>query len=322
MSENRRYIIVTPCRNEADYARRTLESVCKQTVPPAEWIIVDDGSTDATPDLLAEYAERYPFVRIVRREDRGARAVGPGVIEAFYSGYDTIDPDADYAYLCKLDLDLDLPLDYFEGLMRRMEDDRRIGSLSGKAWFTDPLTGRLVSEKIGDEMSVGAAKFYQRACFEQIGGFVREVMWDGIDCHRARMLGWKAGSLNDDELAFEHLRPMGSSQKSWTTGRLRHGFGQYFMGTGLPYMTVSAVYRMSRPPIILGGLCMWWGFVRSMLRGTKRYNDPVFRKHVRAYQWACLRHGKAEATRRHDEASAEVWNPTAHLAAVPAGGAS
>ena len=85
----------------------------------------------------------------------------------------------------------------------------------------------------GDENSVGMIKFYRTACFKQIGGFVRELMWDGIDCHRCRMLGWIAVSWDDPDLHFEHLRPMGTSHKNWWTGRVRHGVGQYFMGTGL-----------------------------------------------------------------------------------------
>ena len=84
-----------------------------------------------------------------------------------------------------------------------------------------------------DENAIGASKFYRRECFEEINGFIRQVMWDGIDGHRCRQLGWIAISWDDPELRFTHLRPMGSSQKNIVTGRIRHGFGQYFMGTGI-----------------------------------------------------------------------------------------
>ena len=106
-------------------------------------------------------------------------------------------------------------------------------------------------------MSVGMTKFYRVACFQQIGGFVREVMWDGIDCHRCRMLGWIACSWDDEsDLRFLHLRPMGSSQTGILTGRMRHGFGQYFMGTSFPYMSASALLRMLHPPYVLGGMAI------------------------------------------------------------------
>src|SRR5205085_998469 len=118
----RRYLLVTPCRDEAKFARRTLDSVAAQTIPPALWLIVDDGSTDETPAILAEYTAKFPFVKVIRREDRGFRKLGGGVIDAFYHGFDTIAPD-DFDYVCKLDLDLDLPPAYFETLMQRMEAD-------------------------------------------------------------------------------------------------------------------------------------------------------------------------------------------------------
>src|SRR5947209_8249847 len=102
----RRYLLITPCRDEAKFARRTLESIARQTVVPAQWLIVDDGSTDDTPQILAEYASKLPYLRIIRREDRGYRKLGGGVIDAFYEGYNSINPD-EFDFLCKLDLDLD-----------------------------------------------------------------------------------------------------------------------------------------------------------------------------------------------------------------------
>ena len=89
-------------------------------------------------------------------------------------------------------------------------------------------------------------KFYRTSCFTEIGGFVRELMWDGIDCHRCRMLGWVAVSWDDPAINFEHLRPMGTSHKNWWTGRVRHGVGQYYMGTGPTYMLASAAFASSR----------------------------------------------------------------------------
>ncbi len=91
-------------------------------------------------------------------------------------------------------------------------------------------------------------------------------MWDGIDCHRCRINGWIACSWDDPEIRFIHLRPMGSSQQNILVGRMRWGFGQYFMGTGPVYMAASAVFRMKKRPFIIGGLCMMWGYVRSWLR--------------------------------------------------------
>jgi len=306
---SRRYLLVTPCRDEAKYAWRTLDSVAAQSVLPALWVIVDDGSTDDTPKILAEYAARYPWIKVIRRDDRGYRKLGGGVIDAFYHGYDTVNPD-DFDYVCKLDLDLDLPPRYFETLMERMERDPRIGTASGKPWFTAD-GGSHVSEKCGDENSVGMVKFYRTECFRQIGGFVRELMWDGIDGHRCRMLGWVAVSFDDPLVNFEHLRPMGTSHKNWWTGRVRHGVGQYYMGTGPVYMLASALFRMTRPPVVIGGLAMLWGYLRSMAQRKPRYGDADFRKFLRRYQWRCLLTGKTRATLRLNARQASCWRDTA-----------
>jgi glycosyltransferase involved in cell wall biosynthesis len=318
MNAQRRYVLISPCRDEAAFMRRTLDSVAAQTVRPARWIVIDDGSTDATPQILEEYAARLPFLRVVRRSDRGKRAVGPGVVDAFYRGLETIDL-GDFDYLCKLDMDLDLPPRYFELLLQRMEREPRLGTCSGKPWFIHPRTGERVPEVCGDEMSVGMTKFYRVSCFREIGGFVRQVMWDGIDCHRARMLGWIAESVDDEELRFLHLRPMGASQgKGIWSGRVRAGFGQYFMGTSPLYYLAVALYRLPKHPAVSGSAAMLWGYVSSALKRAPRYEEPGFRRFLRRYQHACLLRGKKAATRKINEEQARVWE-LAHASATQGG---
>ena len=268
-----RYVLISPCRDEALYARRTLDSVAAQTLQPSLWIVVDDGSTDETPEILEEYAGKLEYMRVIRRRHR-----------------------PEYRTVCHVEREAYAAA----GLVRRMEENPRIGTCSGKPYFIDPRNGQLVSEKCGDETSVGMTKLYRVECFREIGGFVRQVMWDGIDCHRCRMEGWIARSWDDPDLRFVHLRPIGSSDRGWWRGRMRHGFGQYFMGTGIVYMTASALFRMTRPPFILGGLAMWWGYVSSWLLREPRYNDREFSRFLRRYQRNCLLLGKKRATERLD----------------------
>ena len=308
MSAARSYLLVSPCRNESKHMRQTLESVAAQTVPPTRWVIVDDGSTDETPAILAEYARKLGYLKVVRRADRGHRSVGPGVIEAFHHGLETVSLDG-FEYLCKLDLDLVLPPRYFELLIADMEANPRLGTTSGKPYFHSP-NGSLVAETISDEMSVGASKFYRTRCFREIGGFVRQVMWDGIDCHRCRMLGWIAQSVDREDLRFLHLRPMGSSQRGLWAGRVRTGYGQYFMGTAPSYFVASAIFRLFKHPVLYGSVAMLWGYLSSAASGVPRYENPGFRSFLRRYQRECLRRGKPEATRRLNEAQASLWHST------------
>jgi hypothetical protein len=156
-------------------------------------------------------------------------------------------------------------------------------------------------------MSVGMTKFYRVSCFKEIGGFVREVMWDGIDCHRARMLGWIAESVDVEPLRFVHLRPQGASHKGIWTGRLRVGYGQYFMGTAPLYHLAVVVYRLPVYPMLLGSLAMLWGYLKSWLMGLPRYDDVEFRRFLRSYQYDCLHMGKRAATARVNAERAGLW---------------
>ena len=288
---NGRYTLVSPCRNEAVHLERSIRSVLAQTALPAHWVIVDDGSTDETPAILARFAAEYPFIEVVTRPDRGKRAVGPGVVATFREGYAHVDPEAEF--IVKLDLDLILPPRYFEIILERMDAEPRLATCSGKAYVR--RGGVLVDENHGDETSLGMVKFYRHDAYRAIGGFVSGVMWDGIDCHRCRMLGLIALSWDEPELRFEHLRPMGSSQNGILTGRARHGAGQYFMGTAFWYLAVSALSRWREPPVLRGSAMMMWGWLRSALRREPRYDDPAFRRFLRRYQRLAVLRGKTAA---------------------------
>ena len=132
---------------------------------------------------------------------------------------------------------------------------------------------------MGDENSVGPTKFYRTRCFREIGGFVRQVMWDGIDGHRCRQLGWIAVSWDDPDLRFVHLRPMGcQSQELVDRSRASRLRADIYMGTAPIYMIASGAYRMTRPPLVTGGLAMIHGYFKAMLEGQERYGDAEFRR--------------------------------------------
>jgi glycosyltransferase involved in cell wall biosynthesis len=295
---SRKYVLITPCRNEAAYITTTIDSIAGQTVTPAKWIIVDDGSTDGTAEILADAAAAHPFIEIVQRADRGGRSVGPGVIEAFYEGLDRVDLD-DFDYVGKLDGDLELPATYFERVMERFEGDDCLGNFSGKPYLREGDT--LVYERFGDENAVGAAKFYRVECFRAIGGFVRQVSWDGIDGHQCRRHGWIAESSNDERYRFIHLRRMGSSQKSLWSGRLRWGAGKHYMGSAFSYVLAVAAYRMLERPYVVSGLGILLGYLRAAILRQPRYEDGAFRHHLRQYEAASLFMGKRRALRRANE---------------------
>ncbi len=292
--ENNKYILISPCKDEGAYLEKTLRSIFNQTVKPTQWVIVDDGSTDNSLELINKYREKMPFIKVVSRP-KGERKVGAGVIHAFNDGLKQVDIE-NYDFLCKLDVDLDLPERYFELLLKRMDEDPRLGTCSGKAYYVHPQTQELKSELCGDEASVGMTKFYRRTCFEEIGGFVAEVGWDGYDCHRARWFGWRALSWDEPELRFIHLRPMGSSQKSIYRGRIRHGKGQYHIGSHPLFFLISSLYRSVRQrPYITGTAFAIYGYAKAYFSAEKPFGDKDIVKFIRGYQMRALVKGKGPA---------------------------
>jgi glycosyltransferase involved in cell wall biosynthesis len=287
---DRRYIIISPVRDEEAFLPRSIEAICSQTLTPVEYILVDDGSTDATARIIKDAASRHPWIRYVGRSNRGDRRVGPGVIEAFYDGYRTIE-SREYEFVCKMDGDLTIGPRYFEALLTRFGQDRRLGSASGKLYL-DLGDGRLVEERIADESVLGGMLCYRRECFERIGGFVPEVMWDGIAFHRCRMEGWRTRSFPDSELRILDHRIMGSSQGSIFRGRLRWGWGQYFMGTHPLYILAIGAYRAAERPFVIGGALIVLGYLKGWITASKRYDFPGFRRSLHAWQLERLKLGK------------------------------
>lgn len=281
-----RILIITPAKDEAEYIEKTIRSLEEQTHRPACWVIVDDGSSDETGRLADEAAAKHDWIKVLHRPAGTQRRVGPGVIEAFYAGLET-ECMRDFDYVCKMDADIELQPQYFETLMQRFADNPRLGTISGKCWV--PMDGQFVLERTGNQFSHGVAKLFRRECFEEIGGFVREVMWDGIDCHRCRMLGWEAVSCDDPALRIIHLRLMGSSYQSVYHGRRRWGRGQYFMGSHPVYLLGIMFYRMLERPYVLGGLCLLAGYLGSWLSRANRYEDDEFHRYLHKWQFAELR---------------------------------
>ncbi len=290
-----RFVVVTPCRDEEDHLPATIRTMVEQTVRPTLWVIVDDGSTDRTPEILEEATAAHDFIRVVRRDDRGRRRVGPGVIEAFYAGLDAAGgPDA-WDYLCKLDADLELPPRYFETVIAEMQKDPLLGNYSGKVQIRLP-DGTLVDERTGDENANGQAKFYRSACFREIGGFVREVSWDGIDGHMCRMHGWIAKSADRPEIKMIHRRLMGSSEVGIWTGRKRWGYGKYFMGSAPYFVLAVSLYRMLERPFVVGGLGILVGYLEAWVARRPRFGDRSFRAYLRRFELMALMRGKRRAT--------------------------
>lgn len=289
-SLGRKYVLICPVRNEEKYIEKAILSAAQQTIQPVELLVIDDGSTDRTAEIVKSFMKEYSWLHYERRPDRGERKVGKGVVEAFYDGYKALWTE-NYDYIGKVDGDLSYGPKYFETLFNKFKGDPFLGAASGKLYL-DLGDGKLIPERNSDEMVIGGMQFYRKQCFEGIGGFVPEIMWDGIAYHRCRMEGWRTRSYKDEELMIHDHRLMGSSQKTIFHGRLRWGWGQYFMGTHPIYILAVGVYRLLEKPYIIGGIMIVLGYVRGFLTGSVRYDFPGFRRSLRAWQWERLKLGR------------------------------
>jgi len=303
LSSQRRFCVIAPCRDEEAHLEVSLSTLLGQSERPTRLIVVDDGSTDRTPEILERMLRGVPYATVVQSRKGGRRVLGGGVVQAFDVGLTEVDLD-EFDYVCKIDLDLRLPPDYFSRVIDLLARDPHLGTVSGKPYFFD-ARGERHWEVCGDENSVGMTKIYRVAAFRDIGGLVPEVMWDAIDCHEMRRRGWRAASVHGEGLEFEHMRPMGSSDRSILTGRARHGRGQYFMGTTPEFLLASAVRRLLEPPAVSGSVAMVLGYLRAAFARIPRYGDVGFRRDLRRYQREALVRGKREAALRWEERARE-----------------
>ena len=274
-------VIISPVRDESALIEKTLQSMVAQTIRPLEWILVDDGSTDRTAEIIESYSQQYSFIRLVTIKDRGFRKLGGGVIAAFKYGLTQIKSES-YQFIAKLDGDMSFGPNYLQIMFNAFDADPRLAAVSGKVYR--PEGEDLIEEFTIDEHVAGQFKLYRWTAFCDIGGFVEEVMWDGIDVHTARMKGWKTMSFEDGQARLLHHRLMGSSDRNVLRGRLRWGRGIYFMGYHPLYALASSIFRMREKPMLIGGILIMAGYIKAAFQKVPRYEDKEFRKYLQDWQ--------------------------------------
>jgi glycosyltransferase involved in cell wall biosynthesis len=273
-----RYVVVTPIRDEEKFIEATVASVQSQTVRPVEWVIVDDGSSDRTGEIVDRCAAQFPWIRIVHRANRGFRKSGGGVVEAFYDGYHAIQSKT-WDFIVKLDGDLTLSPNYFEKCFEHFEQDPKLGIGGGDIYHD--IGGEQKLEATPKFHVRGATKIYKRACWEAIGGLWRAPGWDTIDEVKANMLGWKTYSF--DELRLVHHRFTGTAESLWRD-KIKRGVACYVTGYHPIFVAASCVSNLIRRPYISGSAAIAYGFMKSYWIRMPRVNDKQFIKYVRTQQ--------------------------------------
>jgi poly-beta-1,6-N-acetyl-D-glucosamine synthase len=266
------YVVVTPVRDEARFVGDMVDSVLRQTHLPLRWVIVDDGSSDATLQIVQERTRGLDWVTVLCTGST-KRQLGSAEVLAFQRGLAAIDQATPYDYIVKLDGDLRLPSDYFERLLFAMQARPRWGIASGvyseqQGPSQEARPGAWQVVAMPSYHAAGASKVVRRQCFEEMGGFVARKGWDTVDEVRAGLRGWQTGHLPD--LVFQHLKPEGQAMGSLKTHRF-HGEIYYQTGGGWFFLLVKVAHRMwSGRPWLLGGLAMLWGFVLPLVLRRER----------------------------------------------------
>ena len=273
-----RYAIITPVRDEEQYIEDTIKSVCSQTVRPTEWVIVNDGSSDRTGEVIDRYASEYPWMHTVHRENRGFRKSGGGVMEAFYEGYKILQCK-DWDFLVKLDADLTFDVDYFEKCFQHFRLDSELGIGGGE--IRHQIEGRLIPEKNPRFHVRGATKIYRRACWEAIGGLWPASGWDTIDEVKANMKGWKTYTFTD--LGLFHHRLTGA-EEGLIRDRVKHGVACYVSGYHPLFVAASCMRRLTQKPLVIGSFAIMYGFLKSYVTRPLRLKDRSYFAYIRGQQ--------------------------------------
>jgi poly-beta-1,6-N-acetyl-D-glucosamine synthase len=273
-----KYIIITPIRDEEAYIEKTITSVISQTILPVEWVIVNDGSTDRTGDIVEKYVEKYPWINAVHKENRGFRSAGGGVIEAFYSGYDALKAK-DWNFIVKLDGDLSFDNDYFEENFEHFRKLQEIGIGGGLIY--NIVNGALKMEQHPLFHVRGATKIYKRECWDAIGGLLRAPGWDTLDEVKANMMGWKSQTFPD--LKVVHYRYTGAADGQWRTC-VKYGRANYISGYHPLFMGLKCLRRVFNKPILLGAFGILYGFVSGYLKGMPQVDDRALIAYLRRQQ--------------------------------------
>ena len=272
MSDSLRYAVVTPARNEAKDLPRLAAALASQTLPPAIWVIADDGSTDDTADIMGAVHAEHPWAQLVAREAAGTegglangRREGRALL-GFRAGLEALQEPVDV--FIKMDADIDFDHDYCEQLVQRFADDPALGIASGTCYELEG--GEWVRRTKADSTVWGASRAYRWNCLEDVRALEPRMGWDGIDEVRVQLRGMRTETFV--ELPFRHNRPEGGRENTSVHHWSRLGRACWYMGYRPSYLTMRALYRTRRSP---AALFMLWGYAAAAAARTPRCRDAT-----------------------------------------------
>lgn len=255
------YVLITPARNEAQFIELTLKSMVAQTYPPLKWIIVSDGSTDGTDDIVRKYTVDIPWIELLRMPERAERNFA-GKVHAFNAGYSKakeLNPDV----VGNLDADVSIEPEHFHYLLGKFAENPELG-VGGSPFREGSLQYDYRFSNI--ENVWGGCQLFRRDCFDAIGGYtpVKSGGIDHIAVVSARMKGWKTRTFSDKVCI--HHRTMNTAGQSPLKAKFKLGAKDYSFGNHPLWELFRTFYQAKNSPRVLGGLALGAGYFWSMVR--------------------------------------------------------
>ncbi len=249
-----KYYIVIPAHNEEKFIGLTLDSLLNQTVLPSKVVVVNDNSTDKTSEIVEEFSKKNSFISVLEKKSDALHLPGSKVIQAFTTGFETLDDN--YDLIVKLDGDLILPTNYFETIINHFKSDSKIGMVGGFAYIQK--NNDWILENLTDKDHIrGAFKAYRKECFNQIGGLKPAMGWDTVDELLCKFYGWKV--ITDASLKVKHLKPTGANYNK--TARYKQGEAFYTLGYGFLITSIASAklaFMKRKPLLFLDYLKGFW----------------------------------------------------------------
>jgi glycosyltransferase involved in cell wall biosynthesis len=259
------YIVITPVKDEGPYVEKTIQSMIGQSLRPRRWIIVDDGSRDATPQLLSQYAAQQDWITIVSVARDRERRPGSAEVLAFLEGYKLVERD-EFDFVVKMDCDVELAPNYFETILAKFTMDPQLGIASGV--YLEEHNGLWKPVKMPSYHAAGCSKVIRAQCFRDIGGFIPKPCWDTLDEIRAQVTGWKTQHFR--EATLRHLKTEGAGVGLVRTSMMQ-GQSYYLTGGGVLFFFFKVLHRVFLgKPFVVDGVLMLCGFLRAWLKGEPK----------------------------------------------------
>ncbi|KVV13872.1 glycosyltransferase family 2 protein [Flavobacterium sp. TAB 87] len=249
-----KYYIIIPAYNEEAFMAETLQSLVEQTVLPSKIIVVNDSSTDSTPQIITQFSQKYPFISLVNKVSAAIHLPGSKVIQAFQEGEKNIDNH--YDIIVKVDADLIFPSNYFETIIKHFKSDTTIGMVGGFCYIKK--NNDWVLENLTDKDHIrGALKAYRKEAFKQIGGLKPQMGWDTADELLCKFYNWKV--VTDESLHVKHLKPTGASYNK--AARYKQGEAFYTLGYGFVITSIASLklaLRKGKPLLFIDYIKGFW----------------------------------------------------------------